>query len=124
MKYNIQVLIAHYTPRYISLYICATIFFLFSGNRRHFNQFSEARRMAKSGGKSTTTKWFDVTVLEEESTLSTGRLLLEKEKRWEDYTGRSYETEGDSTRFLSVKLQERKRKDIKKCLKTFDTAEV
>lgn len=68
------------------------------GNRRYFNQFSEARRMAKSGGKSTTTKWFDVTVLEEESTLPTGRLLLEKEKRWEDYTGRSYETEGPGSR--------------------------
>lgn len=70
---------------------------LFSGNRRHPNQFSEACRMAKSGGKSTTTKWFNVTVLEEESTLSAGRLLLEEKKRWKDYTGGSHETEGNFT---------------------------
>jgi len=50
--------------------------------------------MAKSGGKSTTTKWFDVTVLEKESTLPTRWLLLEEEKRWKDYTGGSHETEG------------------------------
>lgn len=53
--------------------------------------------MAESGGKSTTTKWFDVTVLEEKSTLPARRLLLEEEKRWKDYTGRSYETEGSFT---------------------------
>lgn len=53
--------------------------------------------MAKSGGKSTTTKWFDVTVLEEESTLPEGRLLLEEEKRWKNHTGGSYETEGNCT---------------------------
>jgi len=68
---------------------------LFSGNRRYSNQFSEARRMAKSGGESTTTKWFNVTVLEEESTLSARRLLLEEKKRWKDYTGGSHETEGN-----------------------------
>jgi len=72
--------------------------FLFSGNRRHPNQFSEACRVAKSGGKSTTTKWFNVTVLEEESTLPAGRLLLEEKKRWKDYTGGSHETEGNFTR--------------------------
>jgi len=53
--------------------------------------------MAESGGKSTTTKWFDVTVLEEESTLPARRLLLEEEKRRKDYTGRSHETEGSLT---------------------------
>lgn len=50
--------------------------------------------MAKSGGKSTATKWFDVTVLEKESTLSARWLLLEEEKRRKNYTGGSYETEG------------------------------
>lgn len=50
--------------------------------------------MAKSGGKSTTTKWFNVTVLQEKSTISAGWLLLEKKKRWKDYTGGSHETEG------------------------------
>lgn len=53
--------------------------------------------MAKSGGKSTTTKWFNVTVLEEESTLPAGRLLLEEKKRWKDYTGGPHETEGNFT---------------------------
>lgn len=50
--------------------------------------------MAESGGKSATTKWFDVTVLEEESTLPAGRLLLEKAEGWKNYTGGSHETEG------------------------------
>lgn len=50
--------------------------------------------MAKSGGKSATTKWFDVTVLEKESTLPTRWLLLEEEKGRKDYTGGSHETEG------------------------------
>lgn len=68
---------------------------LFLGNRRHPNQFSETRRMAKSGGKSTTTKWFDATILEKESTLPARRLLLEEEKRRKDYTGGSHETEGN-----------------------------
>lgn len=76
---------------------------LFLGNRRHPNQFSEAHRMAKSGGKSTTTKWFNVTVFEEESTLPAGRLLLEEKKRWKDYTRGSYETEGNFT-FKSKKI--------------------
>jgi len=66
----------------------------FSGNCCHPDQFSEARRMAESGSKSTTTKWFDVTILEEESTLPTRWLLLEEAKRWKNYTGRSHETEG------------------------------
>lgn len=85
---------------------------LFSGNRRHPNQFSEARRMAKSGGKSTTTKWFNVTVLEEESTLPAGRLLLEEKKRRKDYTGGSHETEGELH-------TQSKKKDIEylKCLR-------
>lgn len=68
------------------------------GNRRHPDQFSETRRMAKSGGKSTTTKWFDVTVLEKESTLPTRWLLLEEEKGRKDYTGGSHETEGPGSR--------------------------
>lgn len=54
--------------------------------------------MAKSGGESTTTKWFDVTVLEKESTLPAGRLLLEKAKRWKDHTRGSHETEGSIAR--------------------------
>lgn len=67
---------------------------LFLGNCRHPDQFPEAHRMAKSGGESTTTKWFDVTVLEKESTLPARWLLLEEEKRRKNYTGGSYETEG------------------------------
>jgi len=74
----------------------------FSGNCCHPDQFSEACRMAESGGKSTTTKWFDVTVFEEESTLPAGRLLLEEAKRWKNYTGRSHETEGS----IAVRKQE------------------
>lgn len=38
--------------------------------------------MAKSGGKGTTSEWFDVTVLEKESPLPAGRLLLEETERW------------------------------------------
>lgn len=82
----------NYMSKYI-IYVQSTLLFL--GNRRHPNQFSETRRMAKSGGKSTTTKWFDVTVLEKESTLPARRLLLEEEKRRKDYTGGSHETEGN-----------------------------
>lgn len=68
--------------------------------------------MAKSGGKSTATKWFNVTVLEEESTLPAGRLLLEKKERWKDYTGGSHETEGNF-------ILKNKKKNIKylKCLR-------
>lgn len=69
------------------------------GNRRHPNQFPKARGMAESGGEGAATKWFDVTVLEKESPLPEGRLLLEEEKGREDDTRGSHETEGSLTNF-------------------------
>lgn len=53
--------------------------------------------MAESGGEGTTSERFDVTVLEKESPLPAGWLLLEETERRQDDTGGSYETEGTVT---------------------------
>lgn len=55
---------------------------LLPGDCCHLDQFPKTRGMAKSGGEGTTSKWFDVTVLEKESPLPAGRLLLEETERW------------------------------------------
>lgn len=59
-----------------------TILILLSGDCCHLDQFPKTRGVAKSGGEGTTTKWFDVTVLEKEGPLPAGRLLLEETERW------------------------------------------
>lgn len=45
-----------------------------------------------------TEKWLDVALLEEESPLPSGWLLLEEAEGWEDHAGRSHEAEGAGDR--------------------------